>query len=168
MNVVWKKFCRTLAGFRTARGGNVAITFALATLPILGFVGAAVDYSRANSVKAAMQTALDSTALMLSKEAVTDSGRSVEDQRAEIFHRDVREAGSQGHPGHREPTPRRADPRSWSAHCTMPADFTKILGFDTFNLVASSTCQVGHKPAARCARARQHGINGGRRKDGLR
>jgi hypothetical protein len=80
-----KKFCRTLAGFRTARGGNIAITFALATLPIIGFVGAAVDYSRANSVKAAMQTALDSTALMLSKEAVLIR-RSVEDQRAEIFH----------------------------------------------------------------------------------
>ena len=100
MNVVWKKFCRTLAGFRTARGGNVAITFALATLPILGFVGAAVDYSRANSVKAAMQTALDSTALMLSKEAATDTRRSVEDQCAEIFHRDLHETGSQGHPGH--------------------------------------------------------------------
>ena len=99
MNVVWKKFCRTLAGFRTARGGNVAITFALATLPILGFVGAAVDYSRANSVKAAMQTALDSTALMLSKEAVFDTRRSVEDQRAEIFHLAVRKIGSQGHPG---------------------------------------------------------------------
>jgi Flp pilus assembly protein TadG len=98
MNVVWKKFCHTLAGFRTARGGNVAITFALATLPILGFVGAAVDYSRANSVKAAMQTALDSTALMLSKEAATDTHPgSVEYQCAEIFHRDLRETGSPGY-----------------------------------------------------------------------
>jgi Flp pilus assembly protein TadG len=57
MNVVWKKFCRTLAGFRTARGGNVAITFALATLPILGFVGAAVDYSRARKAIARITTA---------------------------------------------------------------------------------------------------------------
>jgi Flp pilus assembly protein TadG len=39
----------------------------------MGFVGAAVDYSRANSVKAAMQTALGSTALMLAKEAATGS-----------------------------------------------------------------------------------------------
>ncbi len=42
---------------RTANGGNVTITFALATIPMVGFVGAAVDYSRANSVKAAMQAA---------------------------------------------------------------------------------------------------------------
>jgi Flp pilus assembly protein TadG len=60
-----------LRAFRTARGGNVVFTFALATVPIIGFVGAAVDYSRANSAKAAMQAAVDSTALMLSKDAQT-------------------------------------------------------------------------------------------------
>ena len=38
---------------------------------MIGFVGAAVDYSRGNSAKAAMQSAVDSTALMLSKEAQT-------------------------------------------------------------------------------------------------
>src|SRR5262245_58761766 len=57
--------------FRSARGGNVAITFAIATIPIVGAVGAAVDYSHANSIKAAMQAALDSTALMLAKNAAT-------------------------------------------------------------------------------------------------
>jgi Flp pilus assembly protein TadG len=69
----WNKFRRTLSAFRVAQAGNVAITFAFASLPIIGFVGAAVDYSRANSVKAAMQTALDSTALMLAKEAASDT-----------------------------------------------------------------------------------------------
>ena len=48
---------------------NVAITFALATIPIVGAVGAAVDYSHANSVKVAMQAAADSTTLMLAKDA---------------------------------------------------------------------------------------------------
>jgi Flp pilus assembly protein TadG len=55
--------------FRTAEGGNTVIIFALAVLPLFGAAGAAVDYSRANSVKASMQAALDSTALMLSREA---------------------------------------------------------------------------------------------------
>ena len=53
---------------RTANGANVTLTFALATIPLIGFVGAAVDYSHANSVKAAMQAAVDATGLMLSKE----------------------------------------------------------------------------------------------------
>ena len=57
--------------FRSARGGNVAITFAICLIPMVGAVGAAVDYSHANSVKAAMQAALDSTALMLAKQAPT-------------------------------------------------------------------------------------------------
>ena len=69
MMPVWTKFRNALRAFRAARGGNVAITFAFATLPIIAGVGAAVDYSNANAVKAAMQAALDSTALMLSKEA---------------------------------------------------------------------------------------------------
>ena len=55
--------------FRRRDGGNIAIMFALALVPICGLVGAAVDYSRANAARAAMQSALDSAALMLSKEA---------------------------------------------------------------------------------------------------
>ena len=69
------KLTSALAAFRSARGGNVAITFAFATLPVIGTVGFAVDYSHANSVKAAMQAALDSTALMLSRDAASLSGK---------------------------------------------------------------------------------------------
>jgi Flp pilus assembly protein TadG len=62
---------RTVHELRTANGANVSVTFALATIPIVGAVGAAVDYSHANSVKTALQAATDSTALMLSKTAST-------------------------------------------------------------------------------------------------
>lgn len=48
---------------------SVAPIFAVAAIPIIGFVGVAVDYSRANSARTAMQAALDSTALMVSREA---------------------------------------------------------------------------------------------------
>ncbi len=71
MMTFWTKLCHALGAFRIARAGNVAITFALTTLPVIGTVGFAVDYSHANSVKVAMQAALDSTALMLSKDAAT-------------------------------------------------------------------------------------------------
>lgn len=59
----------TLHAFRGNRRGNVTVTFALATLPMVAFVGAAVDYSRANSARSSMQAALDAAALSLSKEA---------------------------------------------------------------------------------------------------
>ncbi len=48
--------------------GNVAVLFGIALVPILSFVGAAVDYTRANSARSSMQAALDSTALMVSKD----------------------------------------------------------------------------------------------------
>jgi len=62
--------CRKrLQDFRIAQGGNVVLTFTLALIAIIGFIGTAVDYSRGNSAKAAIQSAADSTALMLSKDA---------------------------------------------------------------------------------------------------
>jgi len=142
MMIAWKKFCRTLAAFRSARGGNVALTFAFATLPILAFVGAAVDYSRANSVKAAMQTALDSTALMLSKEAATDTAQQLKDNGLKYFtalfvrpeaqniHVDVTYTTDGG------------SKIVISANATMTGDFTKVIGHD-FYLSTSSTAKWG-------------------------
>ena len=34
--------------FRTSEGGNAAMLFALAIVPLVGFIGAALDYSRAS------------------------------------------------------------------------------------------------------------------------
>src|SRR5262249_16152318 len=61
------RYRKLVREFRAANAANVTVTFALSTLPLVGFVGAAVDYSHANSVKAAMQAPSDSPALMLSK-----------------------------------------------------------------------------------------------------
>ena len=54
--------------FGGADDGNIAVIFAICCLPILTFVGAAIDYSRANNARSSMQAALDSTALMVSKD----------------------------------------------------------------------------------------------------
>src|SRR5262245_32529168 len=48
--------------------GNIAILFGIAAIPIICFVGAAIDYTRANKARTSMQAALDSTALMLGKD----------------------------------------------------------------------------------------------------
>jgi Flp pilus assembly protein TadG len=58
----------TAKRFARANGGNIAVIFAFSLLPILAFIGAAIDYSRANKARAAMQAALDSAALMVSKD----------------------------------------------------------------------------------------------------
>lgn len=71
--------------FRNANAANVTITFALATVPMVGFVGAAVDYSNANAVKASMQAAADSTALMLSKTAGSLTSSQIQTQANSYF-----------------------------------------------------------------------------------
>jgi len=84
MTKAWTKFRSTLRAFRRARRGNVAITFAFAVIPVFGFIGAAYDYSHANAVNADMQAALDSTALMLSKDAATINQDSL-NQKAQAY-----------------------------------------------------------------------------------
>ena len=57
---------RTARRFAKSNEGNIAVIFAIAILPVLGFVGAAIDYSRASKARTSMQAAMDSTAQMLS------------------------------------------------------------------------------------------------------
>ncbi|UPJ55899.1 pilus assembly protein [Bradyrhizobium sp. 192] len=59
---------RQFARFAAAEQGNIAVIFAIALVPVLSFVGAAIDYSRAAQARSSMQSALDSTALMLSRD----------------------------------------------------------------------------------------------------
>jgi len=66
-----RRSVRLLTRFGAADGGNIALIFALVLIPLVAFVGAAVDYSRANSLKADLQTTLDATALMASRKAAS-------------------------------------------------------------------------------------------------
>src|ERR1041384_2707796 len=74
-----------LRQFHNAKRGNVILTFALATIPMVGMVGAAVDYSRGNSAKAAMQMAIDATGLTLSKDASTMLQQALNDKAQALF-----------------------------------------------------------------------------------
>ena len=57
-----------IRNFSANNKGNIAILFGIAAIPLVCFVGAAVDYTRANKARSAMQSALDSAALMLAKD----------------------------------------------------------------------------------------------------
>ena len=74
-----------LRTFRHAAAGNVILTFALATVPMVGLVGAAVDYSRGNSAKAAMQQAIDATGLILSRDAQSLSEAALKQKADQVF-----------------------------------------------------------------------------------
>ncbi len=63
---------------KNCRGG-VAPLVGLAGVPLVALVGAAVDYSRANAARTAMQSALDASALMLAKDS---QGQGLSDEQA--------------------------------------------------------------------------------------
>ncbi len=84
MDAGWSKLHSALRRFARAREGNVAITFAIAAIPLIAFIGAAIDYTHANAVKASLQSALDATALMMSKNASSLSDVSVNGQPSDL------------------------------------------------------------------------------------
>jgi Flp pilus assembly protein TadG len=74
----FSRFCRD-------RRGSVLPLFSVAIIPVMSLVGAAVDYSRANALKAKMQSALDSTALMVSKSASTSTAEALQTNAKNYF-----------------------------------------------------------------------------------
>ena len=64
---------RFLTRFLKDCRGGIAPMLALTAIPLVGSVGVAVDFTRANAARTVFQSALDSTALMLAKTAATQS-----------------------------------------------------------------------------------------------
>jgi Flp pilus assembly protein TadG len=62
-----------LARFLTNTRGGVVPLMAVVAVPLMASVGIAVDYSRINAARTAFQVALDATALMMSKNAATET-----------------------------------------------------------------------------------------------
>ena len=66
---------RTLAGFLSNRSGNIVVPFALTIVPIIGVIGASIDYSRAFDVYARLQAASDAAALVASMNSTKSFGQ---------------------------------------------------------------------------------------------
>ncbi len=134
-----------LRAFRVARGGNVAITFAFATLPIIAFVGLAVDYSRANSVKVALQNALDATGLMLSKEATTDTSDQLQANATKYFMAQFARPDATNVTVNANFISNGGTRVVVNASADVPTTLLNIVGFDKLTVTTSSTSTWGAK-----------------------
>src|SRR5450631_1820986 len=143
MMSAWTKFRSALRAFRIAHTGNVAITFAFATLPILAGVGAAVDYSRANSVKVAMQAALDSTALMISKEASTDTASQLQTNAQKYFLALFTRPEAKNVTVTANFTTTDGTAVVMNSTADVPTSILGIIGYDTITVGGSSTAKWG-------------------------
>ncbi len=150
MKLLWSRMRPTMRNFCCARGGNVAITFALASIPLIMGVGTAVDYSRANSMKAAMQTALNSTGLTLGREYSTLTGTQLQNEAALIF------ASLFTRPEAINPTitavaNAAAGTIQVNATAAIDTDFVGILGLKSIQVNAESTTSLAAQASLRVA-----------------
>jgi len=143
MMSMWTKFRSTLRAFRIAREGNVAITFAFATLPIIAFVGFAVDYSRANAVKVALQNALDATALMVSKEAATDTSDQLQTNAQKYFLAQFTRPEATNVTVNAYYTANGGTSVVVNASADVPTTLLGVIGFDKLTVSTSSTSRWG-------------------------
>ncbi len=135
----------SLARFRQAQGGNVAVLFGIAIVPILGFVGAAVDYTRVNNARTAMQTALDTAALMISRDAAGLTAAQITQKANDYF------KALYKHPEALNVAVTATYTNSAAAGSkivlngsgTMNTDFMKVVGYPKLDFGASSTTVWG-------------------------
>jgi len=137
------RLLRTVCAFARETRGNIAITFAFATIPLLAALGAAVDYSRANSAKVDLQAALDSTALMLSREASTDTGTQLQADAQSYFTANFNRAGTTVGTISATYTTSGGAQIVVNGSVAVPTDFMQILGERSITVTGSSTVKWG-------------------------
>src|SRR5215470_6997337 len=142
--ILAEKLRDRLQRFGSAQGGNVLLTFSLAVVPIVSAVGAAVDYSRANSDKAAMQAAVDATALMLSKNIAGLTSSQLNTEATNYFRALFTRTDVANLAVTTNYTTTGGTQVVVSATGTVNTTVLKVAGFSSFNLNVSSTVKWGN------------------------
>jgi Flp pilus assembly protein TadG len=133
-----------LARFWKNRHGGVAPLFALSLIPLMGAVGAAVDFARANAAHAAFQAALDSTALKLSKTAATQNAGDLQSSATNIMHALFTRPEVQDVTVNAQYSSAAGSKLVVDGSATVPTVFLHILGYDNITIGASATSTWGN------------------------
>ena len=143
MNTTMRRLIDKVQRIGRDRHGNVAITFALAMLPIFGLVGAAVDYSHAISVRVALQAALDSTALMLSKQASSLDGNKLQSTAQNYFTGVFQRPEARNVSISATYTTSDGSQVTVDGSAAMTTSFMQILGYNSLTVTGTSTVRWG-------------------------
>lgn len=134
--------------FVSDRKAQVAPLLALAMIPIVGAVTAAVDYNRANIARTSMQAALDATSLMIAKESKTLYGTDISSLANNYFKANFNNTQAKNV----TVTSNLQNPQPGSyvlditASASVPVKFTSIFGKSNVDISASSQAVWGiHK-----------------------
>jgi Flp pilus assembly protein TadG len=145
------RFRNSASHFIGADKGNVAVIFAIASLPVFALVGAAVDYTRVSNARASMQAALDSTALMLSKDLASGVIRSSDlDAKAKAYfaglytNTQATVAAGDIHAAYTAKDSQGYSTINVTSSASLTTDFLKVAGVPQIGFTTSSTATWGN------------------------
>jgi Mg-chelatase subunit ChlD len=123
--------------------GSVLPLFAATIIPVIGFIGAAVDYSRVSSARTEMQAALDATALMLSKEATGQNDTALSSKANAYFQQLFNRPEAQGITVTAKLATTGGSGILVNGTGSVPTTFSRLLGFAAVDFSGSSTVRWG-------------------------
>jgi len=116
----------------------------IALIPLMGAVGAAVDYSQASATRTSFQNALDSTALMLSKTAALQSSSDLQTAATNNFNALFTGSNAKNVTVTANYSNTSGSQLVLSGSATIDTNFLSILGIDTIHITASTTSTWGN------------------------
>ena len=143
-NRLLSRLSAALRAFGSANRGNVALVVGLTLVPAVGMTGAAIDYSRANSVKAGMQTALDATALMLAKEAAVVGQAQVNVNAQKYFKSMFSRPDIKNVTANAVYAPGGTSSLVVNASAQVPTAFVKMFGYESVTVTSTATAKWGN------------------------
>lgn len=133
-----------LARFWKDRRGGIAPLLAITIVPLIGAVGAAVDYTRASAARAAFQTSLDATALMVSKSAISQTSEELQNSASAIFNAEFTHTDVQDITITAQYSSISGSQVTITGSASVPTDFLNVLGFRAIPINATAVATWGN------------------------
>ena len=133
-----------LTRFWKNRQGSIAPLLGIAIIPLIGGVGAAIDYTRASAARTAFQSSLDSAALMLSKTAALKSAAEIQAEATSYVNALFTANNAKNVTVSAAYSTTNGSQLVLSGSATVQTSFMSIFGIDTINIGASTTSTWGN------------------------
>jgi len=133
------------ARFIADRRANVASIFALAIIPVIGLTGMAVDYSRGNSMKTAVQAALDATALAMARTAPNLTADQLQQQSSGMFFAQFNRPDAKNVVVTATYSTTNGSELRIAASGSLDTTFTRVMGVSQLSVGSSSTIKWGNQ-----------------------
>ena len=145
-NSIFSRLVRSIVEFRHNERGNIAVIFAITMVPMIGFIGAAVDYSRVTNARSAMQAALDSTALMISQDAPSLTASQISQKAQTYFNAQYNhpEASNVSVAATYNTSATSGPTLAMTGSASMTTSFLQVIGYPSLSFNVGSTVAWGN------------------------